>query len=596
MARTRQLAAIMFTGIDGYAALIQQDEKKAVESKELQHEVYFSIAGKYQARILQDLGHESLSLFTSALEAVECAIELQQALKKKAVTSVKIGIHLGDIIYSEVEAIGEGIEVTRRLKSQAEPGGILISNNIHEEVKNQPGIESRFLKACELEEGGRKVEIYAITNEGIVSPELPRDGMPVTGEAGSEWSGLRYFWEEAKRRNVVRVVSYYAAGAYVALEASDILSDNLHLPDWVMTVIIILLVTLFIVLAIISWIYDITPEGIKKTAPVGEDREIAPASKASPDASVTGLPEKRSGFARHRVLRRYLVPALVVGLVIVFYFNKDRIFEHWKRDNKVAKAQTEVATMFLKNNAPPQMIKRELDLALEADPEYAPALHTYAMVHLTEGDTALAKEKLHKILNSDPGYSGAWNLLANLAFWQDSIGLAMRYSTNALETGPNNSIAAFNLAIQSEDRGLYDQAEVWYLNAIEIDSTFTSAYSALGALYNKLGRPTEAELILRKSLRISPASRHNYRVYKNLAESHLILQQYVTAFEYLEKAKALEPNYADTEKCFALYYEARGYMQESIPHWRMYLALETDTLEQQKAQRHLDSLRFRLPE
>jgi tetratricopeptide (TPR) repeat protein len=85
-------------------------------------------------------------------------------------------------------------------------------------------------------------------------------------------------------------------------------------------------------------------------------------------------------------------------------------------------------------------------------------------------------------------------------------------------------------------------------------------------------------------------------VYKNLAESHLMLQDYVTAFEYLEKAKALEPNYADTEKCFALYYEARGYMQESIPHWRMYVALETDSLEQQKAQRHLDSLRFHMPQ
>jgi tetratricopeptide (TPR) repeat protein len=386
---------------------------------------------------------------------------------------------------------------------------------------------------------------------------------------------------------VVRVVSYYAAGAFVALEASDILSDNLHLPDWVMTVVIILLVVLFIGLAVISWIYDITPEGIRKTAP---------ASMLSPDTSVPGPIEKRNWFVRHRVVRRYMVPALIVGLVIVFYLNKDRIFQNWKRENKVAKAQTEVAIMFLNNRAPAGMIKQELDLALEADPEYAPALHTYAMVHLVEGDSLLARQKLHKILNSDPGYSGAWNLLASLAFWQDSTELAMRYSTNALDTGPTNSVAIYNLAILSEDRGFYNQAEACFLKAIDIDSTFTSAYSALGALYNKLARPTEAELILRRTLRISPASPHNYRVYKNLAESHLMLQDYVTAFEYLEKAKALEPNYADTEKCFALYYEARGYMQESIPHWRMYVALETDSLEQQKAQRHLDSLRFHMPQ
>jgi len=591
MARTRQLAAIMFTDIDGYTTLMQQDESKAVEIKERYHEVFHRAAKKFHGKILQNIGHESLSLFSSAIEAVQCSIEMQLAFQLEPEVPLKIGIHLGDIIYSEEEAIGEGINVARLIESQALPGSILISNKIYEEVKNQSGIESGFLKACELEEGGRQVEVYAITNKGIVSPELPQRGKSLPGDGKGSGSRLRFFWEEAKRRNVVRVVSYYAAGAFVALESSDILTDNLNLPDWVMTAIIILMVALFIVLTVVSWIYDITPEGIKKTAPVGQDERSGTVVAPADAESDPGLPDKRSWFARHRVFRRYLVPVLVVGLLIVFYLSKDRIFQNWKRVNKVAKAQTEVANMFLNNNALPEMIKQELDLALEADPEYAPALHTYAMVHLLEGDSVLAKQKLHTILESDSAYSRAWDLLASIAFWQDSTKLAMGYSTNALESGPTNSNAAYNLAILSEDRGLYNQAEEWYQNAIDIDSTFTSAYSALGALYNKLGRPTEAGMILRKTLSISPASRHNYRVYKNLAESHFILQEYVSAFENLEKSKALKPDYADTERCFALYYEARGYLQESIPHWRRYLALETDSLELMKAQLHLDSLR-----
>lgn len=590
MARTRQLAAIMYSDIDGYASLMQQNESKAVALKKLLHEVFYSISGKYQARILQYFGHESLILFSSALEAVECAIEFQRALHKKEVQSVKIGIHLGDILYSEEEAIGEGFEVTRRIKSQAEPGGILISNKIHEEVKNQPKIESRFWKACELDEGGRQVEIYAITNKGIVSPEFPQEEQSQPGEGSGTGSPLRHFWEEAKRRNVVRVVSYYAAGAFVALEASDILSDNLKLPDWVMTAVIILLVVLFIGLTVVSWIYDITPQGIKKTA-AAVDAVGATGQDASLNESVNGTAVRRNWVARHRVFRRYLVPLLVVGLLIAFYLYKDEIFQRWERENKVAKAQTEAAIMLLQNNARTEMIRQELDKALEADPEYAPALHTYAMVHLLEGDSVLAKQKLYSILESNTGYSGAWNLLANLAFWQDSTEMAMRYSTNALETGPTNSVAIYNLAILSEERGLYNQAEACYLKAIDLDSTFVSAYSALGAFYNKRARPTEAELILRKTLRISPASPDNYRVYKNLAESQLILQEYKTAFEYLEKARALDPDYADTEKCFALYYEARGFFQESIPHWRRYLTLETDSREVIKAQNHLDSLR-----
>ncbi|MCK5066205.1 MAG: hypothetical protein KAR16_02140 [Bacteroidales bacterium] len=595
MARTRQLAAIMFTDIDGYAALMQQDEPKAVEMKERHHEVFHLAAKKFHGKILQNMGHESLSLFSSAVEAVQCAIEMQLTFQDEPVVPVKIGIHLGDIIYSEEEAIGEGIIVARKIESQAMAGSILISNKINEEVKNQPGIETRYVKACELDEGGRQVEVYAITNEGIVSPESSQTRQPMSGKVPGSGSRLRYFWEEAKRRNVVRVVSYYAAGAYVALEASDILSDNLKLPDWVMTVIIILLVTLFIALTVVSWIYDITPEGIIKTAPIGGGRGRGTEEALNADKSIPGIPDRRSWFARHRVVRRYLLPVLVVGLLIVFYLFKDRIFQNWERVNKEAKAHTDVAMLFVRNNAEPELIKRELDLALEADPEYSPALHTYAMVHLVEGDSALAKQKLHSIVETDPGYSKAWDLLASFAFWQDSMELAMRYSTNAIDTDPTNSTAACNMALQSEDRGLYNQAEVWYRKAVEMDSTFTSAYSALGALYNKLGRPTEAELVLRKSLRISPASPHNYRVYKNLAEAHFILLEYATAFEYLEKSKSLDPDYPETERCFALYYEARGYIQESIPHWRRYLTLETDSLELQKAQRHLDSLRFQIP-
>jgi class 3 adenylate cyclase/tetratricopeptide (TPR) repeat protein len=500
MARTRQLATIMFSGIDGYANLMQQDKKKAVELKERYQDIFYSIAGKYRAKILQNIRHESLSLFSSAVEAVECAIELQLALRKKAVLSVKIGIHLGDIIYSEEEALGEGIDVARRIKSQADPGGILISNKIHEEVKNQAGIESRFLKECELDVGGQMVEVYTITNEGI-----------------------------------------------------------------------------------------------SKIAPAGESRGGDIKVRLEDEKSIYGMPDRRSWFARHRVLRRYLAPVLVLGLFIVFYFFKDRIFQNWERVNKEAKAQTEAAMLFLNNNANPELIKQRLNLALEADPEYTPALHAFAQVHLEEGDTALAKQKLHKIVESNPGHSKAWDFLASFAFWQDSMELAMHYSTNAVETDPTNSTAACNMALQSEDRGLYQQAEVWYLKAIHMDSAFSEAYNALGALYNKLGRPTEAGIILRNTLRISPASPHNHRVYKNLAESHFILQEYVSAFEYLEKSKALKPDYPDTERCFALYYEARGYLQESIPHWKRYLTLETDTIEQLKAERHLDSLRSITP-
>ncbi|MCK5694866.1 MAG: tetratricopeptide repeat protein, partial [Bacteroidales bacterium] len=474
--------------------------------------------------------------------------------------------------------------VARKIGTLALPGSILISNKIYEEVKNQSGIETRYIKACDLDEQGQQVEVYAITNEGIAAPESTQQKSESNENGPGSKSGISYFWEEAKRRNVVRVVSIYAAAAYVILEITSIISDSLNLPNWTMPVIIVLLVVLFIVLFIVSWIYDITPEGIKKTVPAKELKESKIESQLTSD---------KNWFVRNKVFRRYLVPLFVVILLLGFYFFKDRIFQNWERVNRVAKEHTEIAILYIKNKADTEMIKEELDLALEADPDYPQALYTYALIHRIEGDTVLAKQKLHRTIESDSGYSRAWDLLATYAFWQDSFDLAMGYSIQAIESDPSNTFAAYNLAIQSEDRGYNDQAVTFYRKSMQMDSTFTPGYSALGALYNKLNRPTEAIFTLRKSLHISPASMDNYMVYKNLAEAHFLLKQYDKALEYLEQSKALNPDYAETEKCYGRYYEARGEIESSILHWRRYLILETDSLELLYAQQKLDSLRLR---
>jgi len=79
---------------------------------------------------------------------------------------------------------------------------------------------------------------------------------------------LSQFWQELKRRKVVRVITVYAAAAFVILELTDIVAPSLGLPDWTLNLIIILLCVGFIITVIVSWIYDIHPEGgIVKTEP-----------------------------------------------------------------------------------------------------------------------------------------------------------------------------------------------------------------------------------------------------------------------------------------------------------------------------------------
>ena len=92
-------------------------------------------------------------------------------------------------------------------------------------------------------------------------------------------SNLRQFWQELKRRKVVRVITVYAAASFVILELVDIVSPSLRLPEWTMNFIIVLLCVGFIITVVVSWVYDVTPEGIEKTKPAhkvkSEDKPIS---------------------------------------------------------------------------------------------------------------------------------------------------------------------------------------------------------------------------------------------------------------------------------------------------------------------------------
>jgi hypothetical protein len=81
------------------------------------------------------------------------------------------------------------------------------------------------------------------------------------------------FWQELKRRKVVRVITVYAAASFVILELTDIVAPSLGLPGWTLNFIIILLCVGFIITVIVSWVYDITPDGIEKTKPFRDTRD-----------------------------------------------------------------------------------------------------------------------------------------------------------------------------------------------------------------------------------------------------------------------------------------------------------------------------------
>jgi len=169
--QTRQLAAIMFTDIEGYAALMQQDEQKGIETRKRHRKVFNQITGKYKGRILQYYGDGTLSIFGSAIDAVECGIEMQLEFQKNPTVPIRIGIHTGDVVFSEDEIIGDGVNVASRVESLAISGGVFISEKVYDEIKNQPKLQTLWMGYFELKNVQRPIGIYALANPGLIVPK-----------------------------------------------------------------------------------------------------------------------------------------------------------------------------------------------------------------------------------------------------------------------------------------------------------------------------------------------------------------------------------------------------------------------------------------
>ncbi len=167
---SHRLVAIMFTDIEGYTALMQKDESNAITLRNRHREVFDTFTKKYSGRILQYYGDGTLSTFDSAIDAVRCAIQMQLAFQQEPQIPVRIGIHSGDIIFSEEDIIGDGVNVASRVESLATAGSVFISGKVYDEVKNQPDIQVTPMGKFELKNVDLPVDVYAISNPGLAIP------------------------------------------------------------------------------------------------------------------------------------------------------------------------------------------------------------------------------------------------------------------------------------------------------------------------------------------------------------------------------------------------------------------------------------------
>jgi len=166
---TRQLAAIMFTDLVGYTALMQENEQLAIQKRTKSKSIFDQCLAKYKGTLLQQYGDGSLSINSSAVNAIHSAIEMQ-TLNRHDNIDLRIGIHIGDILTDDNGIYGDSVNVASRIESLSVSGSILISEKLYDEVKNHEGITAKTLGYFELKNVQQPMQVYAITNSGVAFP------------------------------------------------------------------------------------------------------------------------------------------------------------------------------------------------------------------------------------------------------------------------------------------------------------------------------------------------------------------------------------------------------------------------------------------
>src|ERR1700722_6750782 len=181
----RHLAAILAADVAGYTRLMNEDEEATLaELRTWRHQVADPRIRERNGRIVKSTGDGFLVEFTSVVDAVRCAVEMQRemaarnsGLPAERRLEFRIGINVGDIVVEDHDIFGDGVNVAARLEALADPAGICISRVVRDQIRDKLPYTFEDRGEQQVKNIARPVRVYAMRSETIA--ELPVAGAPV---------------------------------------------------------------------------------------------------------------------------------------------------------------------------------------------------------------------------------------------------------------------------------------------------------------------------------------------------------------------------------------------------------------------------------
>jgi adenylate cyclase len=181
MSQTRRLAAILAADVAGYSRLMGADEEGTLERlKALRRELIDPKIAEHHGRIVKTTGDGVLVEFASVVDAVRCAVAVQQAMPEHNTgvgadsrIELRIGINLGDVIVEGDDLYGDGVNIAARIEALADAGGVFVSNTVHDQVRDRLPYAFEDLGEQQVKNIARPVRIYRVREAAADTPSAP---------------------------------------------------------------------------------------------------------------------------------------------------------------------------------------------------------------------------------------------------------------------------------------------------------------------------------------------------------------------------------------------------------------------------------------
>jgi len=580
----RKLAAILAADVVGYSRLMEDDEEGTLRELNTRLAVFQRLVPEHAGRIFGGAGDSVIAEFPSAVQALSCALKIQDEIaadntRPDASGNIRfrIGISLGDVIIEGDNLMGQGVNIAARIESLAEPGGINISNDVYRQVRNKLPADYRDIGLQHLKNIAEPVRVYQVTTAGcqahgsvplarragrrgllaiatavvivlVVFTLWPRQPaeipLPPEPETASRPAGILQQPGIAVlpliNMNNDPAQEYFSDGM-----TDDLITDLTKVSG------------IFVIARDSTFYYKGETENIRKIAQDLGVRYVLHGSIRRAGAAVrVNLNLTDAGSGRQIWAERYdgdmtnvfglqdeITQQVVSALAIKLTQDERKKLARRQTNNLQAyetflKAQ-ELATQYSKDNN--RAAQKYLQQAIDLDPEFPMA---YALL----------------------GWSHVFDAMNGwVARREDSLGRAAAIADKAIALDNELPLAYFVKGLVHREKGEYIKALAEAEKSIALDRNYANGHVLVATLLYYAGRPAEGLERIKVAMRLNPHHPHNYPFH--LGQAYFILRRYDEAIAAFKQGLQSSPSSERLHVWLAAAYAQAGRVPEA--RWEM---------------------------